>query len=82
MSGVEFYTRVLKSAVEVAYAFNAGGAAEFLREELARLRTQRHCGYAVRRIGAVTLPLILALPGRCRIATWGKGQAWRRISCK
>jgi len=49
MSGVEFYTRVLKSAVEVVYAFNAGGAAEFLREELARLRTQRHRGYAVRK---------------------------------
>jgi len=81
-SGVEFYTRVLKSAVEVAYAFNASDVAEFLREELAKLRTQQYRGYVVRRIGAVTLLLILALPGRCRITMWGKGQAWRRISCK
>jgi len=29
MSGVEFYTKMLKSAVEVAYAFNASDAAVF-----------------------------------------------------
>jgi len=79
-SGIDFYTKVLKLAAGAAYVVGKAQTAEFIREELAKLRNEEYRDYVMHRIGSFTLPLVLALPDRCRITALKTGQ--RIISCK
>jgi len=78
-SGIDFYTKVLKLAAGAAYVVSKAQTVEFIREELAKLRSEEYRDYVMHRIGSFTLPLVLALPDRCRITALKTGQ--RIISC-
>jgi len=79
-SGIDFYTKVLKLAAGAAYVVGKAQTAEFIRGELVRLRNEEYRDYVMHRIGSFTLPLVLALPDRCRITALETGR--RKISCR